>query len=353
MDLPLTARDAVLAVVLALATGASTWFITRWAAGLPRRHVAPFDSNQHPSDDGAAPEGGTIGVLAVALPLMAAIIWLFEPTNPVPWAAIGAALALTVAAGVVDKRGVHVLVKLGLQGLAVAAVLALLPGKFLVFQGLVPLVFDRIMTGLAWIWFINQFALMDGIDGLTGTEIIAIGAGVFTIAALIGAQGGGAASLVGLSGLVLAASAGGFLILNWYPARVRLSEGGTLALGFLTGWLLITLATWGYWVAALILPAYYLADTTITLALGAKRGRSAGAVRGEYFYQRAVARGWSPGRVARLIAGGNVMLIILAAVSTQVISITGDVLCLTGGGTVVALMLHWLARAEPADITPP
>ncbi|MCZ6637168.1 MAG: hypothetical protein O7C66_03115, partial [Alphaproteobacteria bacterium] len=101
MDLPLTARDAVLAVVLALATGASTWFIARWAARLPRRHVVPFDSNQHPSDDGAAPEGGTIGVLAVALPLMAAIIWLFEPANPVPWAAIGAALALAVAAGVV------------------------------------------------------------------------------------------------------------------------------------------------------------------------------------------------------------------------------------------------------------
>ena len=207
MDLTLTVRDVGLVLVFALATGASTWFVTRWAAGLRRRHVAPFDPHQRSSDDGAIPKGGTIGILAVALPLIAAIIWLYEPANPVPWAAIGAALALTAAADVVEKRGLHVMVKLGLQGLAVAAVLALLPGKFLVFQGLVPLVFDRIVTGLAWIWFINLYALMDGLDGLTGVETAAIGSGALIIAALIGVQGSGAASLVGLSGLVLAAGA--------------------------------------------------------------------------------------------------------------------------------------------------
>ena len=89
MDLPLTARDAVLVLVLAMAAGASTWFVTRWAAAFLRRRATPIDANERPSDGGTiVPEGGTIVILAVALPMIAAIIWIYEPANPVPWATL-------------------------------------------------------------------------------------------------------------------------------------------------------------------------------------------------------------------------------------------------------------------------
>ncbi len=347
MDLLLTAKGAAMALVFALATGASTWFVTRWAAALISRRADPRRSDQRRSHGTAAPKGGTIGMLAVALPLMAVVIWLYEPADPVPWAAIAAALALAVASGADDSRGLRVMVRLGLQGAAVAVVLILVPAKLLIFQGLLPLALDRIVTGLAWVWFINLYTLMDGIDGLAGVETVSIGAGVFTLTVLIGGQGGGAATVAGFGALILAAGAGGFLVLNWHPARVRLGDGGAAALGLLLGWLLITLATWGYWVAALTLPAYYLADATISVGRRAGRGQPVGRAHGGYFYQRAVARGWSHGRVARLVAGGNGMLVVLAAVSTQVISVAGDALCLAGAAAVVALMLLWLARAEP------
>ena len=347
MDLPLTASGAGLVLVFALATGASTWFVTRWAAAFLRRRAAAKGNGEKSSPGTVVPEDGTIGILAVALPLIAAIIWIHEPANPVPWAVIAGALALAAASDANDSHGRRVTVRLGLQALALAVVLILLPGKFLVFQGFLPLVIDRIVTGLAWLWFINLYASMDGIDGLAGVETAAIGTGVFAVAAVIGAEGGAAAILAGLGGLVLAAAGGGFLVLNWHPARVGLSQGGALALGFLLGWLLITLATWGYWVAALILPAYYLGEGALTQGKRVLCGNAAGAKRQAPFCERAVNRGWSAGRVARLIAGGNGMLVVLAIISTQVISVTGDVLCLAGAAAIAPLMLLWMARAAP------
>ena len=55
------------------------------------------------------------------------------------------------------------------------------------------------------------------------------------IGMLLSGPGGGAATVAGLSGLVLAAAALGFLILNWHPARVFLGDVGSIPLGFLTG----------------------------------------------------------------------------------------------------------------------
>ena len=55
----------------------------------------------------------------------------------------------------------------------------------------------------------------------------------------------------------------------------------------------------------------------------------------------------SHARVARFIGLGNGFLAALAIISTQVITGTGDVLCLIGAAAIVAWMLVWLARAAP------
>src|SRR3546814_1731258 len=55
------------------------------------------------------------------------------------------------------------------------------------------------------------------------------------------------------------------------PAKVFLGDVGSVPLGFLLGWLLLGLAAAGHWAPALILPLYYLADATITLACRALR----------------------------------------------------------------------------------
>src|SRR4029077_18990062 len=74
-----------------------------------------------------------------------------------------------------DLRGLPVTARLLIQILAVCGALAVLPADALVFQGLLPRLLDRVLTGLAWLWFVNLFNFMDGIDGLSGVEAAAIG----------------------------------------------------------------------------------------------------------------------------------------------------------------------------------
>jgi hypothetical protein len=56
------------------------------------------------------------------------------------------------------------------------------------------------------------------------------------------------------------------------------------------GWLLLLLAGRGYWVPALLLPLYYLADATLTLARRLLRRERVWQAHRSHFYQRALGR---------------------------------------------------------------
>jgi UDP-N-acetylmuramyl pentapeptide phosphotransferase/UDP-N-acetylglucosamine-1-phosphate transferase len=110
---------------------------------------------------------------------------------------------------------------------------------------------------LLWVWFLNLFNFMDGIDGIDASEAAAIGLGLMLVA--------DADPSIAAPAAVIAAAALGFLVWNWAPARIFLGDVGSVPLGYLLGFLLYELALRGSWQAALILPAYFLADATLTL----------------------------------------------------------------------------------------
>src|SRR3546814_9909535 len=116
-------------------------------------------------------------------------------------------------------------------------------------------------------------------------------------------------------GASIAAAAAGFLWWNWHPAKVFLGDVGSVPLGFMLGWLLLGLAAAGHWAPALILPLYYLADATITLACRALRRERVWRAHREHFYQRAVQRGRSHATVSRAVFGVNACLAALALAS--------------------------------------
>ena len=104
---------------------------------------------------------------------------------------------------------------------------------------------------------------------------------------------------------------------NTQPAKLFLGDVGSVPLGYLLAWLLLTAAMNGAWAAALILPLYYLADATITLAKRGARGAKIWRAHHEHFYQRAVQGGASHGRVAAQVLACNVILVILAGGATH------------------------------------
>ena len=111
----------------------------------------------------------------------------------------------------------------------------------------------------------------------------------------------------------MAGAAGlGFLVWNWHPARIFLGDVGSVPLGYLIGWLLLLAAAKGYWAPALILPLYYLADASLTLARRVLRRAAFWEAHREHFYQRALARDGNHAAVARMVFWGDAVLVLLA-----------------------------------------
>lgn len=186
-----------------------------------------------------------------------------------------------------------------------------LPDSALIFQGWLPLVLDRAAAILLWVWFLNLYNFMDGIDGITCTETIFVGLGVAVVLLLADAAESGASMLA----LAAAAAAAGFLRWNWPPARIFLGDVGSIPLGYVIGWLLLTVAAKGLWAPALILPLYYLADATLTLLKRLTRGERIWQAHRQHFYQQALAPDSDHGAVLVLIIGGNAALLVLAVLA--------------------------------------
>ncbi|HYL32237.1 MAG TPA: glycosyltransferase family 4 protein [Stellaceae bacterium] len=249
------------------------------------------------------PRGAGLAVVAALV-----VGWLgLAAWNPLPSETVAvalAALALALLSFLDDLRGLPVAVRLGAHFAAALVALASFPHDALVFQGLLPLPLDRAAAALLWVWFVNLYNFMDGIDGITGVETVCIGLGV-AIVSFIGGR-----DLAALA-LVAVAVALGFLRFNWQPASVFLGDAGSVPLGYVMGWLLLVLARDGLWAPALILPLYYLADATVTLARRARRGEALWRAHRDHFYQRAL-RGNDHAAVARLVLAGDVGLVVLA-----------------------------------------
>nr|WP_231848933.1 glycosyltransferase family 4 protein [Paramagnetospirillum magneticum] len=321
--IPTMAESGQAALWAALTTFAASLGATRAVLAWLRHRQILDHPNERSSHSLPTPRGGGLAVTPVTV---AALILAAFAVGGQPTFLAAGALVLMAISWVDDRKGLAPLPRFLTQAAIVAASLIGLGPDALAFKGVLPLWADRLLIGLGWLWFVNLYNFMDGIDGITGVESVAIGLGLAAVAALAG--------LGGLlpPALIIAAAALGFLVWNWHPARIFLGDSGSIPLGFLLGGLLVQLAVSGQLAAALILPAYYLADATITLLWRLKDGERVWQAHRRHFYQRAVRGGQSHARVSLLILGGNVVL-------------AGAALLAALGHTVPAVMLALLAVA--------
>ncbi|MBV8939816.1 MAG: glycosyltransferase family 4 protein [Alphaproteobacteria bacterium] len=180
------------------------------------------------------------------------------------------------------------------------------------FPGFVPHWTDYALRALVWLWFVNLFNFMDGIDGLATTEMASIALGVLVLAVLTGMFGGA----LSLMSLIALAAAIGFLWWNWHPARIFLGDVGSIPIGFFLAYLLFAAGRQGFGAAAFILPAYFVLDATATLFQRAFKREKLWQAHSQHFYQRAVRAGRSHTEVTGLVLGVNFLLIMLAVMAT-------------------------------------
>jgi len=317
-----------------------SYFGTRLLIGLLTRLAVLDHPNHRSSHDTPVPRGGGIAVLA-ALLLAWLAAWALLPGGPGPVPVIALiAAALALVSWIDDVRGLGPLPRFAAQALAVAALLYLAPLPGPVFGGHLPPALDLALTALIWLWFINLFNFMDGIDGIAGVEVAAIGLGVF-IAAKIGKLDPAWLAL----GLSTAGAAVGFLRWNWHPAKIFLGDVGSIPLGFLLGWLLLGLAASGYPAPALILPAYFVGDATLTLLRRLARGERIWEAHHDHFYQLAVKSGLRHDQVAGIVAVAGLFMVALTMVAMRGLPWAA----VSGAVAATALLMFLLAKGGPTE----
>jgi UDP-N-acetylmuramyl pentapeptide phosphotransferase/UDP-N-acetylglucosamine-1-phosphate transferase len=192
-------------------------------------------------------------------------------------------LLLAVISWLDDRKGIGAGMRLSTHILAACLGSLTFAPNAMLFHGVLPFWCDRTILIVGWAWFINLYNFMDGIDGITGTETISIATGVCLVLAAIGLND----PFADVLSLLLTGACLGFLALNWHPAKIFLGDVGSVPLGYLAGYLLLIPALKGYFLPALIIPLYYLADSGITLGRRALNGEKVWQAHRQHFYQRA------------------------------------------------------------------
>ena len=316
---------------------AAAWVATGVLLRLLRAGEILDHPNERSSHVAPTPRGGGIAVIGVTLACWALAVMLGAIPNTGVGSIIGLAFGLAMVSWADDLRGLGPLIRLAAQIAAVAVALATVPSGLSLAFAIDPLLLAAAI-GLAWLWFVNLFNFMDGIDGLASVECATVAGG----AALVGMVAG-VADGTPLLAAILAAAALGFLAWNWEPAKLFLGDVGSVPMGFLLGWLLLSLAAHGHWAAALILPAYFLVDASVTLARRGFRGAAVWRAHREHFYQQAVQAGSSHAAVSRAVLVTN-----LALVACALLSLGGPIrqIAMAACALVIVGALLWYLRRD-------
>jgi UDP-N-acetylmuramyl pentapeptide phosphotransferase/UDP-N-acetylglucosamine-1-phosphate transferase len=339
----LGSSDAVAAGIIVIATAVVCAAATGALIPLLRNRNVLDLPNDRSSHAAPTPRGAGIAVIGTVL-----LAWLALAVVGRVDSAIGvvclAAGSLGAVCWIDDLYGLSPAIRLAAQAAAVAIGLLFMPRtENGLAQWLGPVPYD-IATGFLWLWWVNAFNFMDGIDGIAGSEAAVIAGGVLLLSAAGSALD---PSLVSLAAALLGASLG-FLRWNWSPARIFLGDVGSAPLGYLTGFLLIGLAGAGRWKVALILPLYFLADATITLGRRLLHGEKIWQAHRQHFYQQGVRRGLGHAAVVRRVIIADLFLIACGWAAEN----GGGLFALAAAVCVVAVLLMTLALG-PIAARPP
>jgi UDP-N-acetylmuramyl pentapeptide phosphotransferase/UDP-N-acetylglucosamine-1-phosphate transferase len=300
------------------------------------RRYALARPNARSSHTIPTPQGGGIAVVLATLFVTAGVL-LFHAAPGRVLVTFGLLSAATIGLAIVgaldDVNPLGTLPRLAVQTIAVVVIVAILPANAQIMPVL-PWWLERAALVLAGVWFVNLVNFMDGIDWMTVAEVVPVTAGLVLLA-FFGALPVPAMLLA----LALLGAIFGFAPFNRPVAKLFLGDVGSLPIGLLLYWLLLQLALRGDFVAALLLPLYYVADTTIVLVRRAINREPITQAHRSHFYQLAIERGFSVLDVVSRVFSANLALAALAIATAARPSLITDLIALVLGGMLVACLL--------------
>lgn len=320
---------AIAALISALVTWTSRPLLQRYALARPNAR----SSHRIPTPQGA-------GIAVIAATLIVASLWAVWANVAIPPVLIGATVLIALVGFADDIKSLPVIVRLALQAACVGAVVFAAPETARIVPAL-PLPLERGLIVLAGVWFVNLVNFMDGLDLMTVAEVVPVTAALLLLGMLGDLSWPAVLIATALCGAML-----GFAPFNRPVAKVFLGDVGSLPIGLLLGWCLLELAFRGQTAAALLLPAYYLADSTITLFRRIIRREPFWSAHRTHFYQRATDNGFTVKRVVGEAFALNLVLALLAIATVRAGSMAITIVSLFAGAGAVALVLRRFSRAQ-------
>ncbi|MET4017287.1 glycosyltransferase family 4 protein [Bradyrhizobium barranii] len=320
---------AVAALMSAIITWTSRPLLQRYALARPNAR----SSHRIPTPQGA-------GIAVITATLLVASAWAAWANVAIPPALVIATIVIALVGFADDIVSLPVLARLALQAACVGAVVFTAPETARIVPAL-PLPLERGLILLAGVWFVNLVNFMDGLDLMTVAEVVPVTAALLLLGLLGDLSWPAALIATALCGAML-----GFAPFNRPVAKVFLGDVGSLPIGLLLGWCLLELAWQGQPAAALLLPAYYLVDSTITLFRRIARREQFWSAHRSHFYQRATDNGFTVRRVIGDMFALNLLLAVLAIVTVRASSTSVTWLALVAGAIAIGFVLRRFSRPQ-------
>jgi UDP-N-acetylmuramyl pentapeptide phosphotransferase/UDP-N-acetylglucosamine-1-phosphate transferase len=338
----LTISDLSLSLLAILAAALLSAGLT-WAIRPVLLKYALARPNGRSSHRIPTPQGAGIAVIGATLVIAGTIMACAGATDiNMPLAVFGASIFLAIVGFADDIKSIPVVPRLMLQAVAVAAIVFTAPDDLRIVPAS-PAWLERCLLLLAALWFVNLVNFMDGLDWMTVAEVVPVTAAIVIL--------GWLGELPVSTTIVAAALCGamvGFAPFNRPVATIFLGDVGSLPIGLLLGWCLLLLSWHQQYIAALLLPLYYLSDATVTLLRRIARHEPFWAAHRSHFYQRATDNGFTVSRVVAEVFVLNIGLATLAVGSTVTTSTTMKILYLIAGRLAAASLIHRFARRRPS-----
>ncbi len=265
------------------------------------------------------------GIILIPLILFStSVIFLLEDTLNNDWKLIfGFCFLLSIVSFLDDIKNINAKIRLAFQIFCVFSSLYLFKDQLnifirsseflIIFNGIESLGLGLIFCFLVivWVWIINMFNFMDGMDGITSVQIssLSILTNFLAILGLID-------EIFIYFSLILLTISFAFYSVNKPPSKIFLGDVGSIPLGFIVGFIVIyNMITFNLILPFLIIMFYYLQDSIATIILRFLKKENLLQAHTSHFFQKMLRKGFSHDYVLKKIIYLHSILLILAILS--------------------------------------
>ena len=269
------------------------------------------------------PKGAGIIIIPLVL-FSTSVVFFLEGILDSNWKIIfGFCFLLSILSFLDDIKNISAKVRLAFQIFCVFSSLYLFKDNlnmfiesseyFVIFKGIeyLGLVFIFCFLVLLWVWIINMFNFMDGMDGITSVQISYLSI-LTNCLAIFGLT---EENFIYFS-LILLTISFAFYSINKPPSKIFLGDAGSIPLGFLAGFIIVyNLIMHNLIFPFLIVMLYYLLDSISTIILRFLKKENVFQAHSSHFYQKILRKGYSHEYVLKKIIYLHSILLILAILS--------------------------------------